>query len=162
MKLRMNEKQHELWAGVILMAVLVVLASSIYFKKKLLTPVSAFDLYATFNKVDGITKGSTVRLNGLPVGKVSEMSLDPYYRVQMKLSFPKKVALPEDTAAIIETDGLVGNKYIELIPGGEEEILSSGDHLAYTQDVLLLDELLSRFLEFMRIKKGEVASKEGI
>ena len=111
-------------------------------------------LYATYNKVDGINVGSDVRLAGVKVGYVAMSRLDDFYRVQMSFIIPKAIDLPVDTAAIIETDGLVGGKYVELLPGGDDEMMKSGDHFLYTQDVLLLDELLNRFIDWMRVKKG--------
>ncbi len=157
----MNAKQlagdHDFWAGVILISTLVLLSFFIHLRKEFLTSQAQFELFAIFNKVDGITEGAVVQLSGTPVGKVSKMELDPYYRVKMTLSFTEPVSLPDDTAAIIETDGLVGNKHIELVPGGNDVMLKNGETIVYTQDVLLLDELLSRFLEWMRLKKGIVS-----
>ena len=159
----MNAKQlagnRDFWAGIILFFCLALLLFAVHLRKTFLTPHAQFELFATFNKVDGITEGSLVRLSGTQVGKVTQMELDPYYRIKMTLSFPEMIELPDDTAAIIETDGLVGNKHIELVPGGNDEMLQNGDTIVYTQDVLLLDELLSRFLEWMRLKKGIVGTQ---
>ncbi len=159
----MNAKQlagnRDFWAGIILISCLALLLFLVHLRKEFLAPQAQFELFAIFNKVDGITEGSVVRLSGTPVGQVSQMELDPYYRIKMTLSFPKPIALPDDTAAIIETNGLVGNKHIELVPGGNDKMLENGETIVYTQDVLLLDELLSRFLEWMRLKKGIVGTE---
>ena len=92
------------------------------------------------------------------------MKLDTFYRVILTLSFNGPINLPTDTAALIETNGLVGAKFIELIPGGEEENLKHGNTIRYTQDVLLIDDLLNHVLEFMRKRKGEIPNKiaEGV
>ena len=113
-------------------------------------------VYATYNKVDGINVGSPVRLAGTQIGYVSNIQLDEYYRVRMTFILDNNVVLPLDSAAMIETNGLLGGKYIEVLPGGEEDAMAFGDEFFYTQDVLLLDELLERFLSLMRIKKGVV------
>ena len=82
------------------------------------------------------------------------MELDPYYRVKITLSLNKKLQLPMDTAALIQTNGLVGNKYIALVPGGDDAFLKDEGMISYTQDVLLIDDLLARLVDFMRAKKG--------
>lgn len=154
MKLSLTQNQREVWAGLILFCVLLFLMAFVHSRQVSSVP-SAFKLYAYFNKADGISVGSNVRLAGIDVGKVSAMELDPFFRVKMTLSFNKKMLMPIDTAAVIETQGLMGAKYLELTPGGDDENLKFGDTLEYTQDVLLLDELLSRFLEFMHTRKGD-------
>ena len=82
-----------------------------------------------------------------------------YYMVV--LSFDKKFDIPADSSVTIETDGLLGAKHVELTPGADEEILESGDTLAYTQDVLLLDELLNKLNTYMA-KKKEVKEENKI
>ena len=148
------EQQKNFWAGVILFVVLVlVLVSSYQNKSKKIAP-NGLLLYATYNKADGLNVGAPVRLAGTQVGRVTATQLDEFYRVQATFMIEKDIQLPTDTAAIIETDGLVGNKYVELLPGGDEEMMQSGEYFLYTQDVLLLDELLERFIAWMRTKKG--------
>ncbi|MBO5996938.1 MAG: MCE family protein [Alphaproteobacteria bacterium] len=148
------EQQKEFWAGVIMVALLVFVLSLSYNHKLHQVPSNGMVLHATYSKADGINVGSDVRLAGVKVGYVGTSKLDDFYRVQMSFVLSEKVDLPLDSAAIIETDGLVGGKYIELLPGGDEEMMQSGDHFLYTQDVLLLNELLERFIDWMRDKKG--------
>lgn len=156
MKMKNLTEQREIMAGVLLIAGLILLLFVVHTRQMTTAGESQFQLYATFNKADGITKGSAVRLAGIPVGKVTQTQLDPYYRVKMTLSLNKDFNLSTDTGAVIETDGLMGSKYIELTPGGDDELLENKDSIVYTQDALLLDELLNRFLEMMRAKKGLV------
>lgn len=114
-----------------------------------------FLLHAYFSKTDGLNVGAPVRLAGLPVGHVFALEFADNFLVQVTLSFDKKLELPVDSSVSIETDGILGAKHIELIPGADEEILQSGDHLAYTQDVLLLDELLNKLNAYMANKKEQ-------
>ena len=108
-----------------------------------------FLLHAYFSKTDGLNIGAPVRLSGLPVGHVFALDFGDNFLVKVTLSFDKKLALPVDSSVSIETDGIFGSKHIELIPGADEEFLSSGDDLVYTQDVLLLDELLNKLNAYM-------------
>lgn len=144
----------EIFAGIILISALAFVLVSVYQKKQYESDTDDFYLNVVFNKVDGIVEGSRVRLAGIDVGYVSNLELDKYFRVKTTLTFDHEVQLPTDTGAIIKSDGLAGAKYIELDAGGDEEFLSKGDFLAYPQDALRLDELLGRFLDWMRIKKG--------
>lgn len=120
---------------------------------------SDFILYAEFKKADGLMNGAQVRLGGMPVGYVSEQKFADNFQVKVTLSFDKKFEIPVDSSITIETDGLLGAKHVELTPGADEEMLESGDTLAYTQDVLLLDELLNKLNTYMA-KKKEVKKEE--
>lgn len=112
-----------------------------------------FTLYAPFKKADGLMPGADVRVAGIQVGRVVDQSLDPDYRVRVKMAFTKPIDLSLDSAAVIETDGLLGAKYIEIMPGGEDENLASGDSIDYTQDALILNELMDKVNAYMREKK---------
>lgn len=122
-----------------------------------------FLLYAYFSKTDGLNVGAPVRMSGIPVGHVFSLDFGDNFLVKVTLSFDKKYDLPIDSSVSIETDGIFGAKHIELIPGADEELLSSGDDLSYTQDVLLLDELLNKLNTYMAHKnegKGVENEKE--
>ena len=118
-----------------------------------------FILYAYFSKTDGLNVGAPVRLSGLPIGRVFTMDFGEDYLVRATLTFDKQFDLPIDTSVSIETDGIFGSKHIELIPGADEELFVSGDTIAYTQDALLLDELLEKLNAFMANKKGKESEK---
>lgn len=120
---------------------------------------SNFILYAEFGKADGLMNGAEVRLAGMPVGYVSEQVFASNFQVRITLSFDKKFDIPADSSVTIETDGLLGTKHVELTPGADEEMLQSGDTLAYTQDVLLLDELLNKLNTYMAKKKENKAEE---
>ena len=120
-----------------------------------------FLLYAYFSKTDGLNVGAPVRMSGLPVGHVFALDFGDNFLVRVTLSFDRKFDLPVDSSVSIETDGILGSKHIELIPGADDELLASGDDLSYTQDVLLLDELLNKLNTYMAHKneqKGKTIS----
>ena len=104
--------------------------------------------------------GAEVRVAGLKVGHVAAQKLNEQYGVRMTLSFDKPLELSTDSSANIETDGLLGAKYVELSPGGDDENLTNGGEIIYTQDALLLDELLEKVNDYMRAKKGEKNEKK--
>ena len=151
---RIYQQQKNFWAGVLLVLLLILILCSSYQKKGSSVADDFLTVYATYNKADGINIGSSVRLAGTEVGKVSNIQLDEFYRVKVAFSLQPNIELPIDSAAMIETDGILGAKYIELLPGGEIDVMQDGDFFMYTQDVLLLDELLDRVIGMMRVKKG--------
>ena len=106
-----------------------------------------YELVARFNRVDGLANGSDVRMSGIKIGSVVSQSLDPKtYRAIVRLSVDSSIKLPEDTTARIQSDGLLGNTYMVLDPGGAEEMIPPGGTIAYTQDAVNLVDLLGRFI----------------
>ncbi|WP_404382580.1 MlaD family protein [Caenispirillum salinarum] len=116
-------------------------------------------LTATFNRVDGLAQGASVRMAGVPVGVVDEMRLTDRFGAQAVLKVREDVPLPDDTAAIIETEGLFGSKYIELQPGGSLDNLQPGDTIRFTQDSVILEELLSKIIARAKAARGVSADQ---
>ena len=111
-------------------------------------------LTARFSRADGIAVGSDVRLSGISVGKVVGQQLAPDFRAIATLRIASNVLLTVDTAAAIHTDGLLGAKYIELKPGGDEAVLKPGQEISYTQDAMVLEELLDLIIQQAKAKRG--------
>ncbi|WP_096701793.1 outer membrane lipid asymmetry maintenance protein MlaD [Magnetospirillum sp. 15-1] len=111
-------------------------------------------LKARFNRADGINVGSAVRLSGTVVGRVIDQGLDDRYRALLTLRLRKDVQLTSDTAAVIYTDGLLGAKFIELKPGGDEQMLKPGTEIQYTQDAVVIEDLLDMIIQQGRAKRG--------
>lgn len=145
-------KEKELCAGFLVLCACALFICFVY-NRSALRPEADFSLQATFSKVDGLRVGTPVRMGGIRVGTVESLSLTNDYHVCVNLRFEKALAVPDDTVAMIVSTGFLGSKYIELMVGGSEDMLESGDSLAYTQDVLLLDELFQRVLNMLRAKK---------
>lgn len=119
------------------------------------TQSDGYELVGVFKQADGVGLGSEVRLAGLPVGRVVGHTLDEHYRAVLTVRLDRDdIILPEDTAAKIETDGLLGAKYIELEPGGAFDMLSSGDRLSYTQDAVIVEELLATIVSRAKVARG--------
>ena len=140
----MNTEQKEILIGTIFIGLLVCLLVTIsHFQSLgLQDPLTQINITAKFNKVDGLSKGSTVRMGGVNVGRVNQMHLDNYFRAVITMSLDKKYPYPKDTSAAIHTDGLFGGKFIVLEPGAEEYILNNGDEISLTQDAIVVSDLL--------------------
>jgi len=115
-----------------------------------------YTVSATFNHAEGISVGSDVRLAGVVVGKVSTTTLAKDFRAVTVLRLHTGVELPADTAAAIESDGLLGSKYIALKVGGDDATIKPGGEITYTQDSLTFDNLMDMILAQARARRGYV------
>lgn len=97
---------------------------------------------ARFNRVDGLVDGDDVMLGGIRVGTVRKMTLDDRYRAVVTMKIFGDVPLPTDTSAAIHTDGLFGSKFMVLEPGGDAIMLKSGSEITFTQDAVVVSDLL--------------------
>jgi phospholipid/cholesterol/gamma-HCH transport system substrate-binding protein len=115
-----------------------------------------FHLMADFDRVDGVHIGTPVRVAGVDVGAVAQMSVDARSRAVLAFRFDSALDLPDDTAAVIETDGLFGQKYIELRTGGSDRNLKNGARISFTQDAVILEDLVALIVQ--RAKAAQAAA----
>ena len=101
-------------------------------------------LYATFNEIGGLNKRAPVVIGGVKVGQVKAINLDDDYYARVELDVDASLELPIDSSAAILTRGLLGNQFISLAPGAEEEILESGSDIAITEDAVIMERLIGR------------------
>lgn len=107
-----------------------------------------YELTASFPDVDGIEVGTEVRLAGVKVGRVTDVQLNPQtYMADARLNVPSGIALPTDSAAIIQSDGLLGGAYIQLQPGGSPDNLAPGDEIEEVQGAVSLLQLMMKFVD---------------
>lgn len=151
----MKQNKKEIISGILLSVMLMSLLAFVHSRSVVKDSGEKFVLYAYFSKADGLMNGADVRLGGIKVGSVTHQSLNGRYAVRVRMSFDNPIELSTDTSVAIETDGLLGSKHIEIVPGGDEEILASGDDISYTQDALILSELMDKVMVYMREKKNQ-------
>ena len=108
---------------------------------------SGYSVTAYFDQVDGLAVGGDVRLSGIKVGAITQLRLDPkeYFAV-VTMALDASLSLPSDTSARITSDGLLGGKYISLVPGGSEDLLKEGDEIVFTQGSVDLMGLVGQAL----------------
>lgn len=143
--------------GGVAMIVLGVVIAMSYGGQALTTrgDFGGYRLYALFNRVDGLNEGAPVYLSGIDVGRVDRMLLEPNYRARVTMAMKPGVDLPTDTAAAIHTDGLFGSKFVSLDPGGSPEMLKDGDTITFTQDALIVTQLLDLIISQGRAARGQ-------
>ena len=141
-----DDSRAELFAGCIVLAVaagFLLLAAG-----PRLMPGGGYDLIAAFPNVEGIETGSEIRMAGVPVGRVTEISLNPEtYLAEAKLRLRDGVVLPTDSAAVIQSDGLLGGAYLELQAGGSLDNLAPGDEIEDVQGAVSLLSLMMKFVD---------------
>ena len=111
----------------------------------LLTQGSTYTLDAAFNNVSGLKTGSEIQLSGVTIGTVRTISLDKDNMALVSMQLDDKVQLPLDTMASIKTQGIIGDKYIQITLGGDTEMYKSGDVLVDTESTVDIESLISKF-----------------
>lgn len=142
--------------GIILLAFFIILFSRDDISHK--DGGKYYQIYARFNRTDGLMIGDAVRVAGMDVGRVVDAKLDDNFKAIMTLEVKEAVKLPDDSSAAIVSSGVMGNKYIEIEPGGSEDMIAPGGEFSYTQDAMVLEELIERIIG---IGKAKRQSKKG-
>ncbi|MEE9389083.1 MAG: outer membrane lipid asymmetry maintenance protein MlaD [Paracoccaceae bacterium] len=101
---------------------------------------------ASFRSIEGVSVGTDVRMAGVKVGSVTSLVLNPEtFRAEAGISVKNSVMLPDDTAAVVSSEGLLGGNFVELLAGGSLENLAPGAEIEDTQSAVGLVELLLKF-----------------
>jgi phospholipid/cholesterol/gamma-HCH transport system substrate-binding protein len=104
-----------------------------------------YEIYAIFSNSGGVKQGSNIVIAGVEVGRVKGISLENY-QARIILSLSPEVKIQEDAIASIKTKGLVGEKYIEITPGGSDKFITPGGRIRETQSSVDLEELISKLV----------------
>ncbi|MDH5202775.1 MAG: outer membrane lipid asymmetry maintenance protein MlaD [Nitrospirota bacterium] len=105
-----------------------------------------YTVYAEFEKAGGVKPGAAVEIAGVEVGKVKSLRLDKNYQAYVEMVINTNVKIQEDAIASIKTKGLIGEKYIQITPGGSDKIISSGGKIRETESVVDIEELISKYV----------------
>lgn len=107
-----------------------------------------YKVYARFENIGGLTPRAKVSMSGVQIGQVTNIRIDTRMlmaEVEMEI-FDSVDYLTTDSSASILTAGLLGEQYIGIVPGADEEVLGEGDYIEDTQSALVLEELIGKFL----------------
>lgn len=109
--------------------------------------VDGATMKARFLKVGGLEVGSDVRISGVKVGTVTDRDLDPAsFEAVVRFTVNSDLRLPVDTQAVVTSDGLLGNKYLRLIPGTATDFIGNGGELSQTRDFRTLEDTVSEII----------------
>jgi phospholipid/cholesterol/gamma-HCH transport system substrate-binding protein len=103
-------------------------------------------VYAEFVNAGGVKPGAVVEIAGVEVGKVKSLSLGKDFRAFIVFSIAKDVEIQEDAIASIKTKGLIGEKYVQITPGGSDKLISDGEKIRETESAIDIEELVSKYI----------------
>lgn len=129
--------------------VLIVAASffNFVYSKSSWKSVDGYVLKAKFDKADGLSEGTDVKISGVRVGKIDSIEVDPktFFAV-VTFHISHDIKLPIDSSANVASDGLFGGRYLSITPGGEEETLKNGEEIEHTTGPINLESLIGNFV----------------
>ena len=109
--------------------------------------VEGYKVTAAFFKVGGLTNGSDVRINGIKVGTVNDLSIDAgTFDAVVSMSVRSDVKIPADSVAAIGSAGIIGSKFVSIQPGGAKEYLADGGKIARTKDFKSLEDQVGEII----------------
>jgi len=114
---------------------------------------NSYPLYAPFTTVSGLRAGSPVDMLGIEVGRVERFTMDQKnQRVVMEISIQKDIKVYDDAIASIKTEGVIGDKYLSIDPGGAGKLLGPGGTITETQPAVDIVDLIGKYA-FGEVKK---------
>lgn len=116
---------------------------------------NSYMISAVFGRIDGLVEGADVRMGGVKIGQVQSADINENYRAVVFMGIDKSIEIPTDTSAAIQTDGLFGSKFIELEPGGEEEMMKNGSVVDMVQSSVVVEELLELIISEGKAKRAK-------
>jgi phospholipid/cholesterol/gamma-HCH transport system substrate-binding protein len=136
----------ELMVGIFIIAGVICLGYlSVKLGKMDIFGGKGYDLEATFSNSGGLKVGSGIIIAGVDIGRVKDIALENY-QARVVMNLPSNVKIQEDAIASVRTKGLIGEKYIDITPGGSDKILPPGGKIRETQPAVDLEELISKYV----------------
>jgi phospholipid/cholesterol/gamma-HCH transport system substrate-binding protein len=109
--------------------------------------LGGYEVTAKMPRVDGLATGTDVRLSGIKIGAVSELTLDPKtYLVTLHMNIRNDIQIPDDSSLMVTSSGLLGGSYLSISPGGSDTMLKPGGQIANVQGSVDLMGLVGRFI----------------
>jgi phospholipid/cholesterol/gamma-HCH transport system substrate-binding protein len=109
--------------------------------------ISGYELVAKFDRVGGLRIGGDVRISGIKVGTILSQTLDPKtFLATVRISVDPSIKLPTDTVATIASSGLLGDNFLALVPGNDDETIKPGGEITHTQPPMDLQSLIGQYI----------------
>lgn len=144
----MNKRKIEFYVGIfaaiglICVCYLFVVLGEINLIRK-----NQYTILANFSSVSGLKIGARVEMVGVEIGSVSKIGIDKEKMVaNVEFKIDKNIELSEDSIASVKTSGIIGQKYIEISPGGSDIYLESGEEIFHTEASLDIESLVRKFI----------------
>ena len=106
-----------------------------------------YPVYGFFTSVTGLKTGARIEMAGVKIGVVSNVSIDKKQMLaKVEFSIYKDITLCEDIIASVKTSGIIGQKYIDIMPGGSDIMLASGEEIYNTESSLDIESIVRKFI----------------
>lgn len=136
----------EIGVGLFMLVGLVALAYlSVRLGQVDLFGVRGYTVYADFPTVGGLKSGAVVEIAGVPIGRVESIQLRDY-EARVAMNIRNGIRLQTDATVSIKTKGLIGEKFIQIHPGGAEEVVPPDGRLTEVEAPVDLEELISKYV----------------
>lgn len=153
-KHRMAEETRHILVGVVV--VLLVALLFLFAARTDRGALGSYRITASFNSVEGVFLDSPVRLAGVQIGRIVGMDYDSgRQQAVVTMSIRPGIELPSDSLAIVTSEGMMGDRFIRIDPGGALDMLKDGDRIEFTQDSILFEELLAKVITTVERQRRE-------
>jgi phospholipid/cholesterol/gamma-HCH transport system substrate-binding protein len=145
----MKKASLEISVGIfVLVGILCLGYLSIKLGKMELLGGNTYDLTANFDSVSGLRQGASVEIAGVEVGRVDQIVLDPKsgYTARVVLRINSGIELQDDVIASVRTRGIIGDKFVQLKPGGSDRLLHNGGRIRETESAIDFESLISKYI----------------
>jgi phospholipid/cholesterol/gamma-HCH transport system substrate-binding protein len=107
-----------------------------------------YEVSANFDSISGLRNGASVEIAGVEVGRVERIVLDPKagYTAKVTMRINSGIELQDDVIASVRTRGIIGDKYIQLKPGGSDRLLKDGGRIREAESAIDFESLISKFI----------------
>ena len=161
----MKKSMLEFWVGVFVLLGFVALALLSFRvagdKGGFSGSTQTYTVYAQFEDIGGLKVQAPIKTAGVLVGRVSQIQLDPKsFQAKVSMQLDKQYPFSVDANAAILTSGLLGEQYIGLTNGGEDDKLKDGDNLTFTTSAVVLENLINKFVNNFVNKETPKSSGE--
>jgi len=142
----MKRPELEVIVGLFIIAGIICLGYiSVKYAKMEIGGSVGYKLIAIFPTIGGLKNGALVEIAGVPIGRVNNIALENY-RAKVILNIYNDIKIQDDAIARIKTKGLLGEKYVDIVPGGSDINLNDGEKIQDTQPPVDIEELISKFV----------------
>ena len=145
----MQRSKNDVWVGLFVLIGLVAILFLALQAANLLNVnwQKTYTVWANFDNIGGLKKKAAVKSAGVVVGRVESITFDDKaFQARVDLALDEHFVFPKDSSLKILTSGLLGEQYLGLEAGAEEQNLKSGDQIQSTQSAVVLENLISQFL----------------
>jgi len=110
-----------------------------------LTESKTYMINAEFNNISGVKAGADVQIAGVTIGKVRQLTLNTDKQAVVSMQVNRGVAIPVDSVASVKSQGIIGDKYIQITLGGDASFYKPGATIVDTESAVDLESLISKF-----------------